>query len=482
MRTNPASKNPKAAPAQDSLAQRGSAGASPYRGKAPPAQDSPPQPLLFMVLAGVFFFIAVVKLGVPVVLDAEVSPPDDWLDAVFGSSNYTWHVKWGYLLMAPVFLAGLLAIRWKPFPSMRPGPISDAHRAPLQRRFLLLPLLWLGWQFVSAAASGSPRLTSLVLAHFSACVAFFYLGFFALRGVRNPWPIWAGLALACCWTLHIAMEQHFGGLEATRKLILESNPTAQALAKTHDLTRVFGTFMYPNALAAGLLLLLPVSLVFLWQLVPKLRAGIRALFVTILGGCGLACLYWSGSKAALLFMVLLGVLAIGHSPLRMSWKRVLIYGLLALGFIAFTIKYADSAARGKRSMEARTIYWQAALQIVRQHPVLGTGPGTFGVANKQFLPANAEWAMMAHNDYLEQASDSGIIGFLAYSALIVGSIAYLYRYRLLKTGRFHAARFAVWLGLLGLFLHSGMEFNLYYPALAWPSFFLLGWLWGLEEE
>jgi len=156
--------------------------------------------------------------------------------------------------------------------------------------------------------------------------------------------------------------------------------------------------------------------------------------------------------------------------------------LLALGFIAFTIKYADSAARGKRSMEARTIYWQAALQIVRQHPVLGTGPGTFGVANKQFLPANAEWAMMAHNDYLEQASDSGIIGFLAYSALIVGSIAYLYRYRLLKTGRFHAARFAVWLGLLGLFLHSGMEFNLYYPALAWPSFFLLGWLWGLEEE
>ena len=43
-------------------------------------------------------------------------------------------------------------------------------------------------------------------------------------------------------------------------------------------------------------------------------------------------------------------------------------------------------------------------------------------------------------------------------------------------------KFAVWLGLLGLFLHSGMEFNLYYPALAWPAFFLLGWLWGVEED
>jgi hypothetical protein len=27
-----------------------------------------------------------------------------------------------------------------------------------------------------------------------------------------------------------------------------------------------------------------------------------------------------------------------------------------------------------------------------------------------------------------------------------------------------------------------MEFNLYYPALAWPAFFLVGWLLGLDEE
>ena len=95
-----------------------------------------------------------------------------------------------------------------------------------------------------------------------------------------------------------------------------------------------------------------------------------------------------------------------------------------LGLLGFTIKYVDSAARGKRSMEARLIYWQAALQIVRQHPVLGTGPGTFGPAYKQILPPNAEWARLAHNDYLEQASDSGIIGFLTFSGLIVGSIAH----------------------------------------------------------
>jgi O-antigen ligase len=443
------------------------------RSKPTPAPGGPAQPLLFMVVAGVFFFITVTKFGIPVTLDAESS----WLDAIFGSSSYSWQVKWGYLLMIPVFVAGLFAIRWKPLPGK-------------WRWLLFLPVLWLGWEFISATASISPRLTGPVLAHFSACVALFYLGFFALRGARNPWPVWAGLGLALCSVLHTAMEQHFGGLEATRKLTLESQGIYQTPEMMRDPAflnrimsgRVFGSFMYPNALAAGLLLLLPVTLVFLWQAAPKVRVGIRVLFVTIFGGCGLACLYWSGSKAAWLFMVFLGVLALGHSSLRMTWKRILIYGLLALGLIAFTIQYVDSAARGKRSMEARLVYWRAALQIFRQHPVLGTGPGTFGPAYRQILPPKAEWAMLAHNDYLEQASDSGIIGFCAYAAFVLGSIAYLYRYRLQKKGHYYTVRFAVWLGLLGLFLHSGMEFNLYYPALAWPSFFLLGWLWGLEEE
>jgi O-antigen ligase len=246
--------------------------------------------------------------------------------------------------------------------------------------------------------------------------------------------------------------------------------------------RVFGSFMYPNALAAGVLLLLPVTLVFLWQLAPKTRVATRVLFVVILGGCGLACLYWSGSKAAWLFMVLLGVVALGHSRLAMIWKRVTIYGLLGLGALVFTFKYVDSAAHGKRSMEARTIYWKSAAKIFRQHPIFGSGPGTFGLAYKEVKPPNAEFAWLAHNDYLEQASDSGVIGFLAYFGTIAGSMAYLYRYRLMRNGRFRALEFSVWLGLLGLYLHSGMEFNLYYPALAWPSFFMLGWLLGLDEE
>jgi len=43
-------------------------------------------------------------------------------------------------------------------------------------------------------------------------------------------------------------------------------------------------------------------------------------------------------------------------------------------------------------------------------------------------------------------------------------------------------RFAVWLGVFGWVLQSGVEFGLYIPALGGTAFWLLGWLWGASEE
>jgi hypothetical protein len=424
-----------------------------------------------MFIAGAFFFVIILKLGNPVILDEFVYPIKNWSDAWEDS----WKIKWGYVLFLPVLLAGVLACRWRPLPRRWP---------------LVLPILWLGWQFLSATDSIAPRLSWPTLTHFAVCVALFYLGFFALRGVENPWPIWVGLSLALCWTMHSALEQHFGGIAATRQMVHDGNGldlpaylinNPEYLKKINS-DRVWGTYLYPNALAGGILLMLPVTLVFLWQLTPKVRLPVRCLFVAILGACALACLYWSGSKAAWVWMVLIGAIAFAHFPVSMAWKRALVYGLLVAGLAGFAIQYANSVSRGKTSMVARVVYWKGAWQIFRQHPLLGTGPGTFGVEFEQIKPKEAEMARLTHNDYLEQASDSGIFGCLTFFALIALSIFHLYRYRFMQNQAFHTFRFAVCLGLLGLFAHETMEFHLYYPALAWPAFFLLGWLWSLDED
>jgi O-antigen ligase len=110
--------------------------------------------------------------------------------------------------------------------------------------------------------------------------------------------------------------------------------------------------------------------------------------------------------------------------------------------------------------------------------LFGTGPGTFQIPYEQIKRPKDEMARLVHNDYLEQATDSGILGMVSYTGMILAFLYWLYRYRIKKVP-LDWLYFAIWLGLCGLCLHSMVEFHLYIPALAWPMFFLFGWLLSL---
>ena len=80
-------------------------------------------------------------------------------------------------------------------------------------------------------------------------------------------------------------------------------------------------------------------------------------------------------------------------------------------------------------------------------------------------------ARLTHNDYLEQFSDSGLIGGASYGVWIFLALATAGK-NLWRVG--NAVSFAVFAGLLGWFVQGFGEFSLYVPALAWTSFTLLG--------
>jgi O-antigen ligase len=80
-------------------------------------------------------------------------------------------------------------------------------------------------------------------------------------------------------------------------------------------------------------------------------------------------------------------------------------------------------------------------------------------------------ARLAHNDYLEQFSDSGIVGGTLYGAWIALSLLTIGR-RVWRSG--DLVIFAIFLGLLGWSLQELGEFGLYIPALAWTAFTLFG--------
>lgn len=441
----------------------------------PKTIENSPWKTLFAVIAGLFLFVAALKFGAPVVLDQKITPPGSALEVFYES----WPIHWGFLLLAPLVATGLVAVSWKNLNLKLP---------------LLLPLAWLVWNLISASESVNPPLSALTLKYFAACVLLFYLGYFGLDGVRNPWPVWAGLGLALCWMVHVGFEQHFGGLEATRRMVNQLYEKGESSALLNDPTyqarlassRIFATFSNADAFAGAIELLLPVTLVFLWSLTPKVRPAMRWAFVIILGGCALACLYWTRSKAGWLVTMGMGLAAVWHTPIPPKWWQKI--GLWALVIIAVAglARLRDSLSaqgntqavsmkKGQVSVRTRLAYWRGALEIVAKSPLLGSGPGTFATAYAKVKRPDDDFSHLCHNDYLEQASDSGLPGAILYAGMVGGILLCTYRTRVEKSGGL-TIPFALWLGLTGIATHCLVDYHLYVGSLAWPMFFLWGFL------
>ena len=462
------------------------------------ADTSEQKDRVFLILTGVWLFTALFLFGNPVILDY-LHPPKS---VILGGESPP-SVRQYLGILAVLGLACVLGFSRlaKPKLQLPPG---------VPKRLAWLPAAWLGWQLLSFLQTEDRAMSLATMIHFASCLAAFYLGLFVLGRMRLAKLALWGAALGLMLNLADACIEKTGGLEQARKSIIaqiesgELDP-ATLPAKARDAgktippeiekqiatlppgtaakvrqlpielvkrmysTRLYGHMFYPNALAGLILLLLPVSLALLlgqgrWRLA-------RAALALGLGALGLACLYWSGSKAGwLIAIALLGAWFL-HLPVPGKLKLGLAGAAMMLGLAGFAVKYADYFDRGATSVGARFGYWRAAAQTAMEKPLLGTGPGTFQLAYKRHRAPGAEPTRLTHNDYLQQASDSGWPGFVLYAAFIGGAAWVLARRRLDDP-----LLVAVRLGLLAWALQGFVEFGLYIPALAWPAWLMLGWL------
>lgn len=422
---------------------------------------------VFAGLLGAVLGLSLLKFGNPPITEKWVSAPAGWYEFLFG---YPWPIAWAYGLLALAAMIGLAAARWE---------------SPAPRWLVALPLAWLAWQCLAATRSVDSELTKATLKHFVACAGCFYLGYFSLSRVGRLWPFWLGLLGALLIVQAVGWGQHFGGLKASRQyFFLYVYPHLPEVSpdylKKISSDRIFATLFYPNTLAGALLLLLPALLAALWCLRALLTPAARGFLMSLAGISSLACLYWSGSKGGWLLMLLLGLLALLRVPFSRRLKIALIIGILLAGLAGFLWRHATFFQKGATSVSARFDYWRAAVQTVNAEPLFGTGPGTFALAYQKLKRPESEMARLAHNDYLEQASDSGVAGFLAYTLFIAAALVWSFPRAVSQArtagGDSNWLPFAAWLGVLGWSLQSLFEFGLYIPALAWPAFTLLGWL------
>jgi O-antigen ligase len=132
----------------------------------------------------------------------------------------------------------------------------------------------------------------------------------------------------------------------------------------------------------------------------------------------------------------------------------------------------------------RTYLWQATLRIIGDHPLWGTGPGSWRWFHGHYRnPEIQESPEYAHSDVLNLASDYGLVGL----ALVGFALVAFYRHALVlaRSGQTSDERsFAVGsvLSVTMILVHSLFDFNLHMPANAMLLAAIMGFVAGMEDK
>lgn len=195
---------------------------------------------------------------------------------------------------------------------------------------------------------------------------------------------------------------------------------------------------------------------------PQRRGWI--LVASLLGAC-LAMSESTAAAGAMLVAAVLGAVAV----LRREASVACLGGLLAtwvtLAITAAFADRADTSIAGEQGL--RVELWGRALDLAREAPLRGHGPGSFA-------PPFALWdhdLRWAHHEYLQQASEAGLVGLVLLLVLVAWLYAYLWWGRRRGLARSVAGASAVTL----VALHATVDHVLHTAAVPLTLAVLVGW-------
>lgn len=288
-------------------------------------------------------------------------------------------------------------------------------------------LVVLYWAIASLATALSPVREAALQGWIKLTL---YLLLFTLmaRVLRSPLLrsilIFTFLAVALVVSVYGVRQEFFGAVQ----LATWNDPSSQ-LAQD---TRVYSYLGNPNLLAGYLLpaFALSIAAVLAWRRwLPKLLA----VTMVVVNG---ACIYftdsrggWIGVLAMLLIFGLLLRFWWGKylSPFWRKWLLPIAFGILA-GLLAVALAASEPlrlratsifVGRQDSSNNFRINVWMAVLDMIRDRPILGIGPGND--AFNRIYPAYAETgytALSAYSVFLELAVETGIVGLACFLWLL----------------------------------------------------------------
>jgi hypothetical protein len=232
--------------------------------------------------------------------------------------------------------------------------------------------------------------------------------------------------------------------------------------------RPSGPFSLPAALGGFLGLSLPAALV---AAARSRRPGVRlaAGAAALLQGYALVLSRSIGalSAAAAGVALVLPLLA----P-RRPGRGLAGVALLALaGALLFARSRPEiGGPAGSRPSALRAGNWSAAVRMILDHPLAGTGPGSFGTVYTRYRRPGMNETRYAHNSYLQAAAGWGAWVALPLG-LLLGCVATAARRAWLERD---AERLPALAAGSGFLLHNLVDFTAYLPGVAIPAALIIG--------
>jgi hypothetical protein len=259
--------------------------------------------------------------------------------------------------------------------------------------------------------------------------------------------------------------------------------------------RWVGTYGNPNHYACLLVMAIGAGLAL--GSFSKLAWPVRIvlIYLSIMMMIGVMCSGSRGSWIALLAAIC-ALVIMGIRNGTMPWV-VPVSGALALVLVSgfmFDVsplvreRMADAKHlifEGRLAADIRVQLAADSLRIAHDHPLFGTGPGTFVFIHPRYQDgAFADKAELTRDDYLNCLDDYGLVG-LGLALFFIAAVTLKFFRPLWVDNRWQdrvlvATGFAAWVALL---IHSLVDFNLHIPANALLLFSLTGLALGrLREE
>jgi tetratricopeptide (TPR) repeat protein len=249
--------------------------------------------------------------------------------------------------------------------------------------------------------------------------------------------------------------------------------------------RLHGSLGNPDFLGGWLCLLLPLGVAV--ALSAEGRERVLALAASALMA---AVLLLSGARAACLAGALGCTLALAAlRPRLLGLTRLAALGALAALTLILALwqpgllpgRLREAATPGSDAWRSRAFMASCAIDLAKEHPLVGVGPGGFGNAYLQrqgaLLSAGARepyrFTFDAHNDWLQVAAESGWLGLFAWALLWLWTLRTAWR----RGGPAGAA-------LAGGLLAFAVQGCFHFPWAVWPSaaLYLLGLSVGAQWQ